>query len=183
MKLAVFFPGIGYHCDKPLLYYAKKLAQQGGYEKIVSLSYSYEGGNIRGDEVKMRQAFDALYAQAEKNLAEIDFDAYSEIVFVSKSVGTIIASAFAQKRALGCRHILYTPLAHTFGFEHMDAIAFIGTSDPWSNVPEVKKLSESQHVPMHMYEHANHSLETEDTLTNLEILQDVMKTTWQFLNQ
>ncbi len=25
MKLAVFFPGIGYHCDKPLLYYAKKL--------------------------------------------------------------------------------------------------------------------------------------------------------------
>ena len=25
MKIAVFFPGIGYHCDKPLLYYARKL--------------------------------------------------------------------------------------------------------------------------------------------------------------
>lgn len=24
MKLAVFFPGIGYHCDKPLLYYSRK---------------------------------------------------------------------------------------------------------------------------------------------------------------
>ena len=28
MKAAVFFPGIGYHCDKPLLYYSRKLAQE-----------------------------------------------------------------------------------------------------------------------------------------------------------
>ena len=26
-KLAVIFPGIGYHTDKPLLYYGKKLAK------------------------------------------------------------------------------------------------------------------------------------------------------------
>ena len=32
MKAAVFFPGIGYHCDKPLLYYSRKLAQECGYE-------------------------------------------------------------------------------------------------------------------------------------------------------
>ena len=44
MKLAVFFPGIGYHCDKPLLYYAKKLTQQCRYEECISLSYSYDGG-------------------------------------------------------------------------------------------------------------------------------------------
>ena len=31
-KLAIFFPGIGYHCDKPLLYYARKLTQECGYE-------------------------------------------------------------------------------------------------------------------------------------------------------
>lgn len=31
-KMAVFFPGIGYHCDKPLLYYAQKLAAEKGYE-------------------------------------------------------------------------------------------------------------------------------------------------------
>ena len=45
MKIAVFFPGIGYHCDKPLLYYVRKLAQECGYEKIVLLDYSYEGAN------------------------------------------------------------------------------------------------------------------------------------------
>ena len=66
MKLAVFFPGIGYHCDKPLLYYAKKLTQQCRYEECISLSYSYDGENIRGNQQKMQQAFEALYAQAEE---------------------------------------------------------------------------------------------------------------------
>ena len=47
MKVAVFFPGIGYHCDKPLLYYSRKLAQECGYEETIALSYTYDGGNIR----------------------------------------------------------------------------------------------------------------------------------------
>ena len=80
MKLAVFFPGIGYHCDKPLLYYAKKLTQQCRYEECISLSYSYDGGNIRGNQQKMQQAFEALYAQAEEKLADVDFGKYSEIL-------------------------------------------------------------------------------------------------------
>ena len=40
MKAAVFFPGIGYHCDKPLLYYSRKLAQECGYEETIALSYT-----------------------------------------------------------------------------------------------------------------------------------------------
>lgn len=54
MKAAVFFPGIGYHCDKPLLYYSRKLAQECGYEETIALSYTYDGGNIRGNEEKMQ---------------------------------------------------------------------------------------------------------------------------------
>ncbi|MGYP000852855245 len=174
MKIAVFFPGIGYHCDKPLLYYSRKLAQECGYEEIVTLSYTYDGGNIRGNEEKMQQAFEVLYAQAEESLSEIDFSQYDEILFVSKSVGTIIASAYAQKYNIKCRQILYTPLKYTYDYEHENAVAFIGTSDPWSVISEVQKLSEEQQVPIYTYENANHSLETKDTLENLEILQDVM---------
>lgn len=72
-KLVIIFPGIGYHCDKPLLYYAKKLAKEHGYEEIVSLKYSYTGKNIRGNEKKMQEACDILYQQAEKQLELIDF--------------------------------------------------------------------------------------------------------------
>ncbi len=181
MKLAVFFPGIGYHCDKPLLYYSRKLAQEYGYEETITLSYSYDGGNIRGNEKKMQQAFEGLYAQAEKNLSAIDFDKYDEILFISKSVGTIIASAYAEKHSLKCRQVLYTPLKYTYDFKHEDAIAFIGTSDPWSIVPEVQELSRKQKIPMYVYENANHSLEAKDTLKNLKILEDVMIKTNEYL--
>ena len=105
MKIAVFFPGIGYHCAKPLLYYARKLAQECGYENIVLLDYSYEGGNIRGNEEKMQQAFERLYEQAERKLKKIDFSAYNDIFFVSKSVGTIIASAYAKKYQIDCKQM------------------------------------------------------------------------------
>ena len=182
MKLAIFFPGIGYHCDKPLLYYSRKLSQECGYEETITLSYSYDGGNIRGNETKMQQAFESLYAQAEKSLSAIDFNKYNEILFISKSVGTIIASAYAEKHNLKCRQILYTPLKYTYDYKHDNAIAFIGTSDPWSVVPEVQELSQKQKVPMYVYENTNHSLETEDTLENLKILQDVMMKTRKYLS-
>ena len=164
MKIAVFFPGIGYHCDKPLLYYARKLVQEYGYEKTVMQEYSYNGKNIRGDKKKMQEAFESLYAQAEKKLEEIAFDEYSEVLFISKSVGTIIASAYAEKYKIKCCQILYTPLEQTFMFEHDDAIAFIGTADPWSDVKKVIECSKNQAVPIYVYEDANHSLEKENIL-------------------
>ena len=140
-RLAVVFPGIGYHCDKPLLYYSRKLAKEHGYEEIISLDYSYTGKNIRGDEKKMQEVFDILYRQAEKQLEIIDFSKYQDILFVSKSVGTAISSAYAQKHKIQCKQILYTPLEQTYKFEHPDAIAFLGTSDPWSNTANVERLS------------------------------------------
>lgn len=180
-KLAIFFPGIGYHADKPLLYYSRKLAGEADYEQI-ALKYDYQAGNIRGNKEKMEAAFHALYVQAEEQLADVDFTAYAEVLFVSKSVGTIIASAYAQKleqagTVAELRHILYTPLEATYTFAPKHAAAFIGTADPWSDVPAVIRMSEAQGVPVHVYENANHSLETCDTMQNLKILQDVMEKT------
>ena len=54
-KLAVIFPGIGYHSDKPLLYYSKKVAKSDPWcdttlvdEKCAELGlglYKYENAN------------------------------------------------------------------------------------------------------------------------------------------
>ena len=46
-KLAVLFPGIGYHVDKPLLYYGAKLAKQYDLE-IVEVKYGEFHENIQG---------------------------------------------------------------------------------------------------------------------------------------
>ena len=43
-------------------------------------------------------------------------------------------------------------------FEHDDAIAFIGTADPWSDVKKSNCMFKNQAVPIYVYEDANHSL-------------------------
>lgn len=184
-KLAIFFPGIGYHCDKPLLYYSRKLADEAGYKSILTLDYSLAGsnitGNIRSDREKMQQAFSYLYEQAAKQLSSINWQDYDEIIFISKSIGTVIASAFAQHEKISCRQILYTPLCETYDFRPQNAIAFLGTSDPWSNIEKVTDISGEQKIPLFLYPDANHSLETKDTLRNIKTLQDVMEETKRFL--
>ena len=186
-KTAVFFPGIGYHCDKPLLYYSRKLADEAGYKTILTLDYSLLGsnitGNIRGDKEKMQQAFYFLYEQAAKQLSSVSWSDYGEILFISKSIGTVIASAYAQNEHISCRQILYTPLRETYDFHPQNAIAFLGTSDPWSNIEKVTDISRAQKIPLFLYPDANHSLETKDTLGNIKTLQDVMEKTKNYLAQ
>ena len=114
MKLVVCFPGIGYHCDKPLLYYGRRVAESVGYKEYKNVEYVNRIGNVKGDPAKMQAAFEDLYGQTEEILKDIDFSGYDSILFLSKSVGTIIATAYAERHKMPCRHVLYTPLEATF---------------------------------------------------------------------
>ena len=62
-KLAVFFPGIGYTADKPLLYYSRKLAAELDYE-VLSLSYGGFPKKPKGDPEKLRACFRLAAEQA-----------------------------------------------------------------------------------------------------------------------
>lgn len=183
-KIAVFFPGVGYTTDKPLLYYGQDIACEAGYEEQKKVNYTYvPKENIRGKQDKMRETFDILYSQAKELLADMDWSRYDEILFVSKSIGTIIASCYAKEMGLtNCRQVLYTPLEATYQFAFGKSIAFIGTADPWSKVPDVIALSEKAGIPITVYDNLNHSLEGEDTLENLRVIQDVMEKTKEFLS-
>lgn len=183
-KIVVLFPGIGYTCDKPLLYYGRKIATEAGYEECRKVAYSVDAGNIRGNLQKMQEAFETLYAQAQDILADVDWAQYEEVLFLSKSIGTVIAAAYAKERDLTgprLRHVLYTPLEHTFLFYPQNAIGFLGTADPWCEPEEVIRLAREQNVPLHVYEGGNHSLETGNVVKDLDALQDAMEKTGEFL--
>lgn len=124
MKLVVCFPGIGYHCDKPLLYYSRKLAVCAGYDHTLLLQYTYHKDGLRGSPAALREAFDTLYAQAEAQLSAIDWPQYDDVLFLSKSIGTAVSAAFAQRHGIPCRQILYTPLSLTFALAPQNALAF-----------------------------------------------------------
>ncbi|MCI9081504.1 MAG: glycosyltransferase family 1 protein [Lachnospiraceae bacterium] len=180
-KIAVYFPGIGYHCDKPLLYYSRNAACELGYENYRNVAYTYKAGNIRGDDKKMKEAYEALFLQAETELADLIWSDYDDVLFISKSIGTIIAASYAQKYGLKhARHILYTPLAQTYLFSPNHAIGFIGTADPWIDTDEIIQLSRTNQIPLTVYEGCNHSLECNHTLRDLENLKDIMQKTVDF---
>ena len=181
-QLALLFPGMGYHKDKPLLYYAAKLASQYGYESM-AVSFHDMPRKLRGNAEMMRTAMELAVQQSMEQLGAVDLAQYSEVVLIGKSIGTIAAGAFAQSCGRAVRQIWYTPLTGSFTFapEPGTCIAFLGEADPWSDVAALQQKAAEYHVPLYLYPACNHSLESGDVMQNLGVLQDVMQKTAQFL--
>lgn len=181
-KLAVILPGIGYTCDRPLLYYGGKLAQALGFE-VLRVPYGGFPEKVRGDLEKMRQSADMALAQAEEMLKNVGLEQYGQILFIAKSVGTVVSAAYAHAHHLSCRHILFTPVEATFAVPVGQAIAFHGTADPWAETETLKRLCREANVPLHITKNANHSLETGDVPLDIRNLQTIMAQAEAFMRR
>ena len=181
-KLAVFFPGIGYTCHKPLLYYTIKLAAAAGFE-IRTVDYGGFETNIRGNRQKMEAAFYSALTQSEEILKDIDWASYEDILFVSKSVGTIVAAAYLKKYQIPGRSVSYTPLTDTFTFAQAgEGIFFHGTADPWApDTKAIQKGCDAIGQTLYLTEGANHSLETGDVIRDVENLKGILERVKAFL--
>jgi len=183
-KLAVIFPGIGYTVDKPLLYYSRRIAGELGYE-IKLLPYGGFPGNVRGDKNKMSECYRIALAQSEKMLADTDLNAYNDVLFIGKSIGTTVAVNLAAKSSVAdrIRSVLYTPLEDTFSFPIGAAIAFTGTDDPWVGGHEsrIAELCGERRIQCFVIPEANHSLETGSPLKDIENLRFIMEETERFI--
>lgn len=180
MKLAVIFPGIGYHADKPLLYYSKMLAKNLGYE-IREVPYGDFPEGVKGSKEKMEKAFFSAVKQAEQILADVEFAKHEEILFISKSVGTAVASAFALKQGLKTRNIYYTPVEASFQFMKQEGLVFHGTNDSWAETKIVEEGCRQAGFPLVTIPEADHSLETKEVGTDLENLKQIMKKTEEYI--
>ena len=183
-KLAVFFPGIGYTVDKPLMHYSRKLAADAGFD-VMLLPYAGFPPKVKGDREKMDESYRIALAQSKEMLAGVDLSAYDEILFVGKSIGTVAAAEIAAQSPASdrIRFVLYTPLEETFSLPFGEAIVFTGSADPWvgkarSRIPE---LCRERGIPCTVVPDANHSLECGDVLADLKALRAVMKETARFL--
>ncbi len=180
MRLCILFPGIGYHCDKPLLYYSAKLARNMGYEVRALKFYDFPEG-AKGNAEKMRRAAEHALRLAEEQLADADFSAYDEVVLIGKSIGTKAALAYREKYGLHARAILLTPLEMTYEHDTRGCTAFHGTSDQWADTSEIVRLSREHEVPLFEYKRANHSIETGDVFLDLDYLRYIMDKISHFL--
>lgn len=173
-KIAVFFPGTGYHCDKPLLYYAREVAKEAGYNEQIKIEYVYDFDSVKDFE-ELEKTYPILLEQIEKQLGGINWRQYEDILFVSKSMGTVMAATYAEKHNLSeVKHIWLTPVEQAYKMSKGKPIVFIGTKDPVSSFQMIKKLSEEQEMQLFVYDNCNHSLECGDTQKDLTVLANVM---------
>ena len=165
--LAVIFPGIGYSCDRSLLYYTAVMMREYGY-KVVPVPYTGFPRNVKGDAQKMRECYVIAQEQAAEILRDISFDDYDDIVFIGKSIGTVVALAIARQFDLTVRYVLYTPLVETFDLMPLQT-------------PEIIDACLPRGIPLHLVENANHSLETGNLDTDLRTLEETMQKVRSFL--
>lgn len=179
-KLAVFFPGIGYTNDKPLMHYSRRISRAYGYEEML-VEYHDLPSKVRGDMAKMKEACEKALLQADEQLSKVNFKEYDEVVFVGKSIGTVLAARLASKYAPEAKKVLYTPVEATFSAPVRNAMAFIGENDPWSVLADVVKLADEAGVKLYRYPGCNHSLESGDISDDLTVIMEVMQKTEEFI--
>lgn len=199
MKIAIIFPGIGYTADKPLLHYGRRLAADLGYEVRV-MSYKGFPSKVKGDRKRMEESISIALEQSREMLSGTNLADYDDVLFIGKSIGTIVAAKIASESAektqrivgeiasegaKNIRLILYTPLEETFAFPFGRAVAFTGTADPWVGGEESRifGLCAERGIPCFRIPGGNHSLESGDVLADIGELYKVMEETRRFIRE
>ena len=175
-KLAVVFPGMGYHSDKTLLYYAKKLARAHGYE-VIEISYDFQirAKDIMNDKEAKMESFQHAVIETRKQLSKVNYEDYYDVVFIGKSIGTAVAAYFDKENRINARHIVFTPVPETFNHLRDNCgIVFHGTADPWCGTELVESTCKELQLGLFKVVDANHSLETDDPIIDCRRLPEIV---------
>ena len=165
MKLAILFPGIGYHTDKPLLYYSKKILKNMDYE-IKEIHFS-------SLDFDLNKSKDEAYKQAKDQIHKFDLKAYDSILFISKSIGTYCAAKLAHEYKLTA-NIYFTPLDFTLEYLQQKDLVYSGTQDQWANFDKIEHYCIHHLIEFHSIVDGNHSLETGNIQTDIENLNQFL---------
>lgn len=182
MKLAVFFPGIGYSLDMPLLYYSKKIAKNREYEILETEYENIDLSMLFENRENLKKEMEKTYLSLKKKLDEVSFEKYEEVLFISKSIGTVFALRYDTENSLNAKHVLLTPVSDTFTFYNSQkSVVFYGTEDPFIKKGDVEDFCKKNSIRMYSVSGGNHSLETGNIKNDIDILNINMSVISNFM--
>lgn len=166
-KIVVSFPG-GRGSEIPILYFGAKHYEDQGYDKLFIRHPGYGA-----------YSFEDLLSNAEKIIRQIDFNQYDEIVFVAKSIGTVVACEIKEKLSLPVTLILFTPINETLPYiihsKNDVKLIAIGNKDRYIDVEMLQKVCKQEGIPCHIEQGVGHRMEVlHDLGKNLEIISNVI---------
>lgn len=166
-KVVVLFPG-GKGTENPLLYFSAKGYADNGYEKIF-VSHPISG----------EKDFEALYQNARAKVEGLGLDENDEVIFIAKSIGTVVACKLKEECNLPASLVLYTPLQETLPYLHKDnQILFVaaGDTDRYLDTNVLKETCEKEELHYYIEPKVGHRMEVKDDLDrNLEIIGNVIR--------
>lgn len=181
-QLMVVFPGSNYMSDAPLLRYARRVGLEKGWD-VLSLEYGFQANRAELRESDMA----TLVEEAMAAVASLS-NQYGTMAFVSKSLGTVVASHVQKALSMSQPmrdHIFLTPLVSaTATMRQTDhALVVVGSADPYFGPQETAAMENLDNVELHIVPQANHALEVDSYIESLRILHNVTQWCAEFLGQ
>ncbi|MEI2284859.1 alpha/beta hydrolase [Paenibacillus polysaccharolyticus] len=175
-KLVVLFPGQNYPCHKPTLHFAGTSAIQSGFDLLI-LEYGYQAARAELDHGDVQRVVEESYESIKQVVNK-----YNQIVFISKSLGTIIAGEVHEKLDMPIKHLFLTPIKDTIRYVNkFNGVVIYGTKDQAFSEELASKINEENEIVK--IANANHSLETNEVEESIEILKKLVKIYKDFLGQ
>lgn len=193
-KLAVFFPGRRYGVDCPLLYYAESVCRSKGYDTLL-MHYS-EHRDVK-DMISIEENIKVTLPYVKERIKEKLPGQYDEMLFVSKSIGTVLAGWLEQELVKSAdtgpdaedteldipfiRHIFMTPLKETFPYmKSSKNIVICGNRDSYLETEVLRKFCKQYGVRRYCFEGVGHSMEHEKMKDTLKIMGEIQKIVRKF---
>lgn len=164
--LAVVFPGKNYSAERSLLDYAAKLAREYGCDLLL-LEYGYQ--SARADF--RREETDIVVEECRAAIASLP--EYDQLLFISKSLGTVIAGRVAAESGVQQKtsHLYLTPIADTLPLIRQSQGSIIyGGSDPLFTEQHSAEISGLKNIRVYRIDDANHLLEVGSVNESLAVL-------------
>lgn len=102
-----------------------------------------------------------------------------DVIFIAKSIGTVVACQIKDKYHIPATLILFTPLNETLPYIHRKndiKLVAIGDKDRYIDVKVLKKVCDNEGVLCHIEEGVGHRMEVlSDLGKNLDIIANVIK--------
>lgn len=159
--IMIVFPGKGYTCQEKLIRKIIQQYQQDGY-KVKTLDFS---SILFKKEMSLTKMAQLAMHTVEKQLGDINFEAYENIIFLAKSLGTICCTWYAEKKKINTTYIYLTPLPRVLqdlkAPEKVIAMV-VGTEDRYISYQEMCLYAQEYHIPYLLIKGVGHSLKKQD---------------------
>lgn len=172
-SLAVLFPGTGYTCGEPLMQKIARQFLEAGYQ-VVQLDFSAVPFH---ELAGLEEAAERVKPLVLEQLKGIEPAACGEIVFVSKSLGTVCAGWLEKEWGVPARQLYLTPLPQTLDcIRETSRVAgmVIGTQDRFMTAEALQAFCTGRGIPCLVAAGTGHNLKYADPAAAEELERKIL---------